>query len=136
MNLLKSFKIDKEQIRINATKTDKNRQKPTKIVQNLTQYFLKSATPSKIDNNLTANWQKPTNIVKNGLETPIFMIAFKNSYKYTFPFLASFSWGDGQVYFIYAWKRLCSSITDSIWAQLILLSIFWRLRGASILMKT
>ena len=52
---MRSFKIDKEQIRINTTKTDKNRQKTTKIVQNLTQHFLKSAKPSKIDNNLTAN---------------------------------------------------------------------------------
>ena len=55
VNLLKSFKIDKEQIRINTTKTDKNRQKTTKIVQNLSQHFLKSAKPTKIDNNFAAN---------------------------------------------------------------------------------
>ena len=55
VNPLKSVKIDKEPIRINTTKTDKNKLKTTKIVQNLTQHFLQSAKPSKIDNNLTAN---------------------------------------------------------------------------------
>ena len=54
VNLLKSVKIDKEPIRINTTKTDKNRQKTTKIVQNSSPNRQKSLKSSEIGNKSTS----------------------------------------------------------------------------------
>ena len=54
-NRRESTKIVQNRQRTNHNEYNKNRQKTTKIVQDLPQHFLKSAKPSKIDNNLTAN---------------------------------------------------------------------------------
>ena len=78
VDLLKLFKIDKEQIRINTTKTDKNGKKQLKSAQIRPQISKKH---SEIDSKLTK-----TNIrrQKTDLTTSIFMDAFRNTYKYTF----------------------------------------------------